>query len=185
MKSLRSILCGAAAVLLLSTGIVRAQDVNTDYDHNANFEKYRTFSFYRIKTANPLFEQRVRDEITRDLQAKGMQLVPSGGDLAITAIGDVKSQTEYNTFYDNLGGGFGWHHWGWWGGRAWGPEQATTTVQQVPVGTLMVDLYDTATHELVFRGTATGEVSNKSEKNTEKVDKAIDKMFKNFPPRRE
>jgi hypothetical protein len=183
MKSLRGILCGAVAVMLLSTTVVRAQDVKTDYDHKANFGNYHTFSFYRVKTADPLFEQRVRDQITRDLQAKGLQPVSSGGDLAVTAIGGVTSQTEYHTFYDNLGGGFGWHHWGWWGGNAWGPGEATTTAEQIPIGTLMVDLYDTNTHELVFRGTARGEVSNKPDKNVSKVDKAIDKMFKDFPPK--
>lgn len=121
MKFLRGIFPAAVALLLLTPALVMAQDVKTDYDHKANFETYHTFSFYRVKTASPLFEQRVRDAITRDLQAKGWQMVPSGGDIAITAIGDVKSKQEYNTFYTGLGGGFGWRHWGWWGGGAWGP----------------------------------------------------------------
>lgn len=47
----------------------------------------------------------------------------------------------------------------------------------------MVDLYDDNTHELVFRGMAHGDISNKPEKNIDKVDKSIDKMFEHFPPK--
>lgn len=177
----------AGAVLVgAMTFAAHAQQVSTDYDHNANFEQYHTFSFYRVQTANPLFEQRVKDAITRDLQAKGWQMVPQGGDIAITAIGDVRNQAEYTTFYNNLGGGWGWRGWGgWWGGR-WGGGDgfATTTEQTIPIGTLMVDLYDTRSHNLVFRGRAADELHQKHvDKNVEKVNKAVDKMFDHFPPR--
>ena len=109
-----------------------------------------------------------------------MQQVQSGGDLAVTAIGNVKNQQEYNTFYDGLGGaGFGWGRRGWGGGFG----ESTTSVQNVPIGTLMVDLYDTSTHQLVWRGTSQEEISSKPDKNTSKVDKSIDKMFDKFPPK--
>lgn len=162
-----------------------AQSVSTDYDHQANFSSYHTFSFHKVQTANPLFEQRVRDAITNDLQSKGWQLVPSGGDIAITAIGDVQNTQEYNTFYDGLGSGFGWGGWGGWSGRRWGgPGMATTTSQQIPVGTLIVDLYDTRTHNLVFRGRAQDQLHKKhTEKNIAIVNKSVDKMFNHFPPK--
>ena len=80
-----------------------AQEVSTDYDHKADFHSYHTFSFAKVDTANPLFEQRVRDAITQSLQGKGLQMTPSGGDVAVTAIGDVKNQQEYTTFYNGLG----------------------------------------------------------------------------------
>jgi Domain of unknown function (DUF4136) len=168
-----------------------AQQVSTDFDHTANFETYHTFSFYKVKTANPLFEQRVKDAITADLQHKGWQMVPSGGDIAITAIGDVQQQQEYTTFYDDIGGfGYGYRGWGgrWggWGGRGWGggPSTATTTQQTIPVGTLIVDLYDTRSKNLVFRGRATDQLHVKhTDKNIAIVNKSVDKMFDHFPPK--
>ena len=183
-RSVRTVLCGlilgAAAV---AAPCMHAQQVSTDYDHHANFEQYHTFSFYRVHTANPLFEQRVKDAITRDLQGRGWQMVPSGGDIAITAIGDVQDQQEYTTFYNGLGPGFGWRGWGGWGG-GWGGSEATTTSQTVPNGTLMVDLYDTRTHNLVFRGRAMDQLHVKhTDKNIEIVNKSVDKMFEHFPPR--
>ncbi len=54
---------------------------------------------------------------------------------------------------------------------------------QVPVGTLMVDVYDSKTHQLQWRGTVHEDLSNKASKNTSKLDKAVDKMFDKYPPK--
>ena len=180
----RSLLSLALAGVVAGGSALQAQQVSTDYDHNADFGGYHTFSFYKVQTADPLFEQRVKDAISRDLQGRGWQMVPSGGDVAITAIGNVKSTEEYTTFYNGLGGGgYGWRGWGGWGG-GWGNQEATTTSQTIPVGTLVVDLYDTKTHNLVFRGRATSDLHQKhTDKNIEIVNKSVDKMFDHFPPK--
>ncbi len=182
--NLRTGLFGAAfAASLIASPTLFGQSVSTDYDHQAQFESYHTFSFAKVQTDDPLYRQRLRDDISRDLQAHGLQMVPSGGDLAITAIGGVHDKQEYNSFYSGLGPGFGWRGWGGWGG-GWGGDGVTnTTVQNVPVGTLMVDLYDTNTHNLVFRGRATADVKKNSEKETALVQKSVDKMFDHFPPK--
>jgi hypothetical protein len=173
---------------VLVTSAAQAQSVQTDYDHSANFSQYHTFSFYKVKTTDPLFVDRIQAEITKNLTAKGLQMVPSGGDLTVTAIESTKDQQEYNTFYDGLGGaGFGYRGWrGWGGGWGGGMGESTTTVNQVPVGTLMIDLYDGKTgktHQLVWRGTSHQDLSTKASKNTSKFDKAVDKMFKEYPPK--
>ena len=46
----------------------------------------------------------------------------------------------------------------------------------------MVDIFDAKSKQLLFRGTAQDEISDKPEKNVKKVAKASDKMFKDFPP---
>lgn len=177
---LRAALCSA----LVLAPTLSAQSVSTDYDHNAQFENFHTFSFTKVHTENPLYEQRLRDDITADLQQHGLELVPSGGDLAITAIGGVHNQQEYSTFYNGLGPGFGWRGWGGWGG-GWGGGlgETNTRIQQVPVGTLMVDLYDTHTQNLVFRGRAQADLHQHAEKNIKLVRKTVDKMFDHFPPK--
>jgi hypothetical protein len=40
-----------------------AQDVHTDYDKNANFERYHTYCFGKVQTTNPPWESRVRDAV--------------------------------------------------------------------------------------------------------------------------
>jgi hypothetical protein len=59
---------------------------------------------------------------------------------------------------------------------------STTTVDEYTVGTLVVDIFDAKSKQLVYRGTATDELSNKPEKNAKKLAKASDKLFKDFPP---
>ena len=183
-RMFRTALASAAVTAALSAmPTLHAQSVSTDYDHHAQFENYHTFSFAKVQTDNPLYQQRIREDITADLQSHGLQLVPSGGDLAITAIGGVHDKQQYNSFYSGLGPGFGYRGWGGWGG-GWGGDGVTnTTVEEVPVGTLVVDLYDTNTHNLVFRGRATEDLHKNEEKNIALVQKSVDKMFDKFPPK--
>ena len=164
----------ALAVVFFSIPAL-AQKVETDYDHSVNFTRYHTYSWGRVHTTDPLFEPRIRDAVDRDLQAKGWQQVPSGGDATITAVLVKKNKAEYTTFYNGLGGGWRWH--------GWGTGMATTTVENVPVGTLVVDIYDTSSQDLVWRGLAHDQLSDKPEKDTKKLEKAVDKMFAKFPPR--
>lgn len=170
--------------LTATTSVLAAQSVSTDYDHHVDFENFHTFSFAKVQTDNPLYEQRLRDDITEDLQKHGLQLVPSGGDLAVTAIGGVHDEKEYSSFYNGLGPGFGWGGWGGWWGGGWGRTGVTDTTQRnIPVGTLMVDLYSTQSHNLVFRGRAQAQLHQHSEKNIKLVQKTVDKMFDHFPPK--
>jgi len=173
------------AVLLMAAGVAaQGQHVHTDYDHKAPFSDYRTFSFRKIQTVNPLDQPVLRDEIRSDLTYHGWREVPSGGDVAITAIGGQQDQRQYQTFYDGLGPGFGWGGWGGWWGPGWGGAgETTTTVRTIPVGTLVVDLYDTRTHNLVWRGMSQETESKSMNKNAGKLQKAVDEMFYKFPPK--
>lgn len=182
----------ATAVALESASAAHAQKVYTDYDHNANFGQYHTFSIYRVHASDQLMESRLRSNIEASLRDHGWQEVPQGGDVAVTAVGSVRNQQEYTTFYNDLGPGWGYGGWGgqfgWggWGGRGWGgfggDGVATTRSQIVPVGTLAIDLYDSRTHQLIFRGTASDELSTKhADKNARKGAKAVDKIFDKLP----
>ena len=176
----------ALAALAFSAALAtaaQAQQVSTDYDHKAPFRDYRTFSFAKLQTENPLDVAVIRDEIRMDLTYHGWREVPRGGDIAVTAIGAQRSVQQYQTFYDGLGPGFGWGGWGGWYGGGWGGGMSTTTQRTIPIGTLVVDLYDTRTHNLVWRGTSQAVQSHKMEKNSGKLQKAIDEMFYKFPPK--
>lgn len=187
-RSVRGGMLRAALIIVLASGaaVASAQKVHTDYDHTADFSDYHTFSFKKVQTLNPLDDRRVKDEIRRDLTYHGWQEVPSGGDVAITAVEAEHDSKQYETFYDGLGPGFGWGGWGGWWGWGWGGGMggdSTTSVRQVPVGTLMVDLYDRRTHNLVWRGISREDVSSNLNKDTGRLQKAIDEMFYKFPPK--
>jgi hypothetical protein len=171
MKQVKQI--ASVAVLALFCCAAMAQDVHTDYDKKANFSQYHTYYWAKVKTTDPLWEQRIQDAVDRSLQAKGWQKVQSDGDVALTAVGSSQTKQEYQTFYDGMGG------WRW---RGFGDE-STTTEQDYKVGSLVLDLYDGKSKQLVWRGTASDTLSKNPEHNEKELDKAVAKMFKNFPPK--
>jgi hypothetical protein len=61
---------------------------------------------------------------------------------------------------------------------------ATTHVNTYTVGTLVVDLFDTSTKRVIWRGWATDVLPDNPSKETKKLDKEIEKLFKGFPPKR-
>ncbi len=185
---LRSFGIAALAALVLS-GAAWGDDVKKDYDHNADLSQIHTYSWGQVKTADPLYVDRIKDEVNKDLQAAGLRMVPSGGDATVFATGTVRNQQELQTMYNNLGPGFGrgwgrgwgWGGWGWGMGGGFG-ESTTTTVER-PEAELVLDMFSSNDKKLLWRGIVQREVSNKSEKNTRSLDKDIDKLLKDFPPK--
>jgi hypothetical protein len=178
MASLKNLFQSIALASMLVAAPAFTQQVSTDYNHSASFSKYHTYTWHHVSTTDPLYVDRIKDAVNRNLSSKGWQLAPSGADVSITAVGATQTKQEYTSFYDGLGG-FGWRR-GWGGG---GFGQTTTTVQQIPVGTLVIDMYDNSDKKLIWRGTASDTLSNKPEKNTQKLEKAVDKMLEKFPPK--
>ncbi len=175
---MKTFLYTTGAVALFGLSVLMAE-VKTDYDHHADFGAYKTYSWLKVDASNSLWSDRIREAVDRQIAAKGWTLAPSGGDVSVAAIGRTREEQTYNTFYNGLGGGWGWRRFG--GGLG----ETETTVQETPVGTLTVDMFDSQTKKLIWRGTATDTLSNKPEKNTKKLDNSIADMFKKFPPKGE
>lgn len=162
-----------AAGMLVFTNAMFGQEVKTDYDRGTNFAQYKTYSWERVQTQDPLWVDRIKSAVDADLAAKSWTEVASGGDIAIVANEVTQNHRTLNTFYDGFGGG-----WRWGGGFG----DATTTVDNYKVGTLVVDLFDANTKKLIWRGSASDTLSDKSDKNIKNLDKGVQKMFEHFPP---
>jgi len=148
-----------------------AMEVRTDFDHHANFSQYKTYSWAKVDTPDPLWNDRVKEAVDRALTAKGFSQVPAGGDVSVVAVGTTRAKPTLRTFYDGFDG---WM----WGGFG----NATITVENYTEGTLVVDLFDTNTKHLIWRGSASDVLSGKPEKDEKKLEKAVSKMFEHFPP---
>ncbi len=74
-------------------------------------------------------------------------------------------------------GGWGWGGWGWGGGWSGGRSSMETYTE----GTIVVDVLDTKTRTLVWRGIAEN-AFRKPNPDDEKVAKVIGKVMLNFPP---
>ena len=160
----------------IAPGMAVAGDVTTDHDPAYDFSKVKSFAT-KIETSwgNEIGENRVLSEINAALVAKGWYPLPeTHADVVVVLHGAGKTKQTLNTFYSSMSG---WGYMGW-GGMA----TATTTASEYVQGTLVADIFDAKSKNLVFRGTATDEISDNPEKNRKKIEKLTDKMFKDFPP---
>ena len=98
------------------------------------------------------------------------------------AFGDQLSQERAIAAVDSALKSKGWKKVSSLDASSAGMGMATTSTSSYEVGTLVVDIFDTQTKQLLFRGQAQETVSNNAEKNTKNLYKATEKMFKDFPP---
>jgi hypothetical protein len=158
-------------VIATLTAAAFAAQVSTDYDHAARFSAYKTYSWTKVETVNSIWDARVKDAVNKELSAKGWTQVPSGGDVSVVAVGTTRTEQQLNTNYNGFGGR-----------RLGGFGDATTTVNRYNVGTLVVDMFDAGSKNLIWRASASNTLSGSPEKNTKNLDKDVQKMFSHFPP---
>ena len=146
-----------------------AQKVATDYDRSADFSKFKTYAWTPSKNPakDPLWHQRIIENIDQQLTAKGLKKVDGEADLHVTYTGNLKEITSLQ----GIGSG----------GRWLGGSFSVNTSTQVE-GTLIVELYDAHSDSLVWRGIATESVSDKPDKNISRLEKTARKMFRAYPP---
>ena len=168
----------AIAGALLLPVILLAQSVNRDWDKKYDFSTVKTFSM-KIGTSwgNQLSERKVIADMAEALTEKGWKQVEAdtAANLHVVIHGSTENKKSLNTFYSSMGGyGYGYGGWG-------GMSSGTTTVSEWVVGTLVVDMFDAKSKNLVFRGTASDGLNKDPKKNEKKIDKAAQKLFKDFP----
>jgi hypothetical protein len=178
------------AVVSLTFGAVGvvAQDVRYDFDKDQDFSKYKTYKWVPIKGADQpddLTAKQITGAIDEVLAKKGLTKTDSDtANLYIgyqTAIGAEKQYTSYNTGW---GYGPGWGS-GWYGYN--GGMSSTTTygsTSTVYVGQLDLSMYDSTQKQLVWRGVATKTLDPeaKPDKKQKNINKAAEKLLKNYPP---
>jgi len=179
MKIARSVALIALASSL-AVGVALALSVSTDHDPKYDFSHVKTFHA-KIGTSwgNPLAEPRVIAAVEQQLTSKGWTKAEEGSANAEVMVhGSTKQQQSLDTFYTGMGGGWGWGGWG-----TVGMGTATTTTYTYTEGTLLIDIFDAQSKQLIFRASATDTLSDKTEKNQKKLAKALNKMFYDFPPK--
>jgi hypothetical protein len=155
------------------------QDVHYNYDRSANFAAYRTYQWIEIRAVpDQLIDQAIKRAAEEQLAQKGLTRVENNADLYIGyqfVLNLEKSVSLTET--GGAGPGWGWDPWG--GGR--NVQGQTSTV---PVGILLIDLYDVGRKQLVWRGDAikTINLQKDPDKNYKNLQKVMTKLFKNYPP---
>jgi uncharacterized protein DUF4136 len=151
-----------------------AMQVNTDFDRTANFSALKTYSWREgTPIPNPLMSERVVSAVDAQLAAKGLQKVDSAGDMTVTYHAATDQSMEMQTF--STGG-----YYGCWGGCM---GTTSTTVNKVTTGTLIVDLVDTKSNKMLWRGTGSDTVTGDPQDTERKINEVVKRMFGNFPPK--
>jgi len=160
------------ALMLVTAGTLAAQDVRYNSMPGADFSKYHTYKWVNIGGAHPdqIMDAEIKQAIDSQLAAKGM--TKTDGDKAGLYIGyqtTVQQETQWDVE----------------GSRAFGMASGSWTSSTISVGTLVLEMYDPARKQLVWTGSATNTIDTGSdhEKHMKKLDKAMAKLLKNYPPK--
>jgi Domain of unknown function (DUF4136) len=140
-----------------------------------DFSKYHTYKWVTIQGAsypNQILDAQIKDAVNSQLTAKGLTMTDSDkADLYVGYQIAVNQQQQWNAY--GMGGGLRW------GGMA------SATSSTINIGTMVLDMYDPKTKQLVWTGNATKTIdpSSNQEKNQKNLNKAMQKLLKNYPPK--
>jgi len=169
-------LLGLLSLAILAAGC-SSLETGADYERGTDFSKYRTFSVQEGsgKPSHPFVVERVKRAVVATLEGKGWKAVEQGADALVYVHFHLDSRTQMTTTDYASAGWYGWR---------WGGGVATTTVSEIPVGTIVIDVVDAAAKKLVWRGWGKDDVtSRRSPEEAEEYARSVmAKLFENFPP---
>jgi hypothetical protein len=173
----------AAALILLLPALALAQKTSFDYDKTADFTTMKSYTLKDgTKVGDPFVDDRITAAIEAELKAKGLTRNDATPDVVVVyhiTFDKQKDITAYST-----GAMYGPYPYRWGGG--WGGGTTNVRVNEILVGTLIIDVADAHKEQVVFRGMGVKEVDvqAKAEKRDKNVATAVKKVLKGFPPKK-
>ena len=176
----------AAIVFLFALAGCSSVTVSQDFDTASDFSPFQTYNWLPkekpvspdIRVNNPLLQSRFVDAINNGLQQSGYHLSESP-DLLVTYNYSITSKIKSDNFGTSFGIGYGRH-------RSYGAYGigTNTMIHQYDVGALVIDIYDTRSDTVIWRGTGTETVTTHStpEALTASVNKLVQQILIQFPP---
>ena len=174
-------IAAAVAVSLLALPAY-AQKPQIQWNEEYDFDAVQTFQWQTtaetsLEQRNPFMHSLIKNSIEKELAVSGLTEVQSNPDVYVTY--HASTDTEVRLQSDSFGygfGGYGMGGWGYYGYGAAGPVSTTTRVIEYQRGTLVVDIWDAASKELVWRGTVSDTLPSDVDKAEKLVQKAITKL---------
>jgi hypothetical protein len=189
LKLIRLLPIIALAAMLAGCG--SSISINYDFDQSSDFASYRTFMWMaaplpeagNAKVAqqrNSLLEGRIKTATVNELTGKGMGSVSSSPDLYVTYHIGAQDKVDIQSWGYGYGAG---RYGGAYGGYGGGGGIDTYNYTE---GTLIIDLIDASSEQLIWRGTATGVIDDNPspEKLTENINNVVARILANYPPSR-
>ena len=162
-------------IALLTCGVTIAQDVKYNSMPGTNFSKYHTYKWVPIEGAshpNQIVDAEIKQAVDAQLSTKGLTKTDDEkADLYVGYQIAVDQEKQWNAY--GMGG-------------RWPGGMASATQSTISIGSLVIDMYDPGTKDLVWTGTASKSIdpSSNQQKNQNNLNKAMAKLLKNYPPKK-
>jgi hypothetical protein len=168
-------------IALLSAVQLAAQKVKIDYDKTTDFSKFKTYAWVQgTPVMDPRLDTYIKKSLNDMFQHIGMtEASVSTADIVITYHAAVNTDLSVGTALDPTfaaSGGVaipGQSIWETAGGAA---------AAHVTKGGLAFEILDRAANRPIWTGIAQRTVSDKPSERWDQVQKALDKLFRTFPP---
>src|SRR6201987_1327026 len=155
--------------------VVHAQTVRTSYQPGLDFSKFHTYRWVEIKGVHPdpNVDAQIKESIDSQLAKKNLTKTDGEADLYVDYQTAISKTTTWQTYED-------WTSAALLDGRI--PMRKPGTID---VGTLIIDIYDSTAKRLVWSGRAnkTLDPNSNREQRKRNIDKAVQKLFENYPPK--
>jgi hypothetical protein len=173
MKRTAALIAG----LVLAPMVLLAQKTSFDYDKTANFGAFKTYGLKDgTKVGDPLIDKRIVAAIEAELAAKGLTPAATTPDVTVVYHIAFDKKQDITAYSTGMGAGYRW-------GGGWGTTDVR--VNEILVGTLVIDIADANKNEIVWRGMGVKEVDvqAKADRRDKNINNAVKKILKDFPPK--
>jgi hypothetical protein len=168
----------SAAGLVLMGAVTLAQNVVYDFDSATNFSRFGTYAWVRgTVLTDELNHNRVVNAVNAQLARKGLAQVERSAhpDLFVAYHASFDRDLQLTGF-----------------SSGWGPYRlgvnrlGVVRTEEILTGTLAVDIVDTRTNTIVWRGMASKEIDVRADprRRERNINQAAERLFKNYPPAR-
>jgi len=175
------------ASLLLASCATR-YDIRSQMAVSANLTSYHTYAFMAKPGTDKdgyksLATQALERAVNREMYNRGYTPAAVGSEPDLVINFNIKEKDKVEG--DGLGVGYGWGYgfgprWGY--GYGLGLDDYYNGIQTVTEGSLVVDLVDRVRNEVVWSGTAVGQITKKSlDHPDETIDRSVGQIFARYP----
>ncbi|NDK56952.1 DUF4136 domain-containing protein [Pontibacter fetidus] len=180
-------------LLLLLTNCTVGPEISSTYNRSANFRSYQTYAWHKAELPtptmgngpaySPLLDQQLKQAIESELVKEGLRPDEENPDLLIAY--DIALSGNQATGSDtDFAPGFGYGYSYWYGYRYRYNTTALPdykSVTQLAPGTLIIDLIDANTNDLVWRGWHPAEIDPTTSGGYD-INKAVANIMSRYPP---
>ena len=156
--------------------------VYSDYDKETDFDSFDSFILLPWTQGDSLInkfdKERIMNSVKNQMVDRGHAYYEDNAKLTVSLflkLDNSRSTTTYSNYYG--GYGYGYPGWGWGGGMS----SSIYSDNYYTIGTLVIDVYDTKSKQLIWQGVGAKSVDDIPQSREKSVPKVISYIFRKYP----